>query len=175
MMYWTNIRTGLPAEPALAVPQKDVILVLPYLGFCSDAITRWLKSRVKRFYGFVNFRVMFQNTHRIKHFFPYKDRFNRSQKSKIHTKPVAGIVLLSTVVKPKEDCLTERRQSTSKFSLKLSTPPLPATGHKIKWDHFEILASGQCDLHSTIKAALLTRDLKSALNENVGSEKLFLY
>ena len=49
------------------------------------------------------------------------------------------------------------------------------TGHKIKWDHFDILATGQSDLHCKIKETLLIRDLKPALNENVGSEKLLLY
>ena len=58
---------------------------------------------------------------------------------------------------------------------------LISTGHNIKWlkwDHFEILASGQCDLQckmTKIKETLLIRDLKPALNENVGSENLFLY
>ena len=33
-----------------------------------------------------------------------------------------------------------------------------STGHNIKWDHFEILASGQCDLQSKIKETLLIRD-----------------
>ena len=51
-----------------------------------------------------------------------------------------------------------------------------STGHNIKWDHVEILASGQCDLQCKIKETLLVRDLKPALNENVVSEKLgFLY
>ena len=49
------------------------------------------------------------------------------------------------------------------------------TGHKIKWDHFDILATGQSDMHCKIKETLLIRDLKPALNENVGSEKLLLY
>ena len=30
-----------------------------------------------------------------------------------------------------------------------------STGHNIKWDHFEILASGQCDLQCKIKETLL--------------------
>ena len=47
-----------------------------------------------------------------------------------------------------------------------------STGHNIKWDHFEILASGQCDLQCKIKETLLIRDLKPALNEYVGSENL---
>ena len=44
----------------------------------------------------------------------------------------------------------------------------------IKWDHFKILASGQCGLLCKIKETLLRRDLKPALSENVGSEKLSL-
>ena len=49
-----------------------------------------------------------------------------------------------------------------------------STGHNIKWDHFEILATGS-DVHCKIKETLLIKDLKPALNENVGGEKLFLY
>ena len=45
-----------------------------------------------------------------------------------------------------------------------------STGHNIKWDHFEILASGPCDSQCKIKETLLIRDLKPALNENVGSD-----
>ena len=87
--------------------------------------------------------------------------------------------MLFTSAKLKEDYMIERL-STSKLSLKLVTPPAVAehsisTGHNIKWDHFEILASGQCDLQCKIKETLLIRDLKSALNENVGSENLFFY
>ena len=49
------------------------------------------------------------------------------------------------------------------------------TGHRTKWDHFDILDTGQSDIHCKIKETLLIRDLKPALNENVGSEKLLLY
>ena len=59
-----NKREDRPLEPPLELSKNDVILVLPYLGFDNDAITRRLKSCVNKFYGFVN-------------------RFNRSQKSKI--------------------------------------------------------------------------------------------
>ena len=50
-----------------------------------------------------------------------------------------------------------------------------STGHHFKWDHFDILARGRSDIHCKIKETLLIRDLKPALNENVGSEKLYLY
>ena len=36
------------------------------------------------------------------------------------------------------------------------------TGHRIKWDYFDILATGQSDIHCKIKETL-SRDLKPAL------------
>ena len=44
---------------------------------------------------------------------------------------------------------------------------------QIKLDRFEILATGRSDMHCKIKESLLFRDLKPALNENVGSEKRY--
>ena len=46
-------------------------------------LNKRLKSCVNRFYSSVNVKVIFQNTRRIKSFFPYKDRLNRSQFSKV--------------------------------------------------------------------------------------------
>ena len=129
-----------PSQPTLTVPKKDVILVLPYLGLHSDAITRRLKSCVNKFCGFVNLRVVFQNTRRIKSFFPYKDRFNRSQKSKIVYKASCW------------DCDAKRRlhdRKTEHFKALTQIGHASAvaehsvsTGHNINWDHLEILASG---------------------------------
>ena len=48
------------------------------------------------------------------------------------------------------------------------------TNHRIKRNHFEILATGRSDMHCKIKESLLIRDLKPTLNENVGIEELFL-
>ena len=39
------------------------------------------------------------------------------------------------------------------------------TDHRIKWDHFDILATGYSDIHCKIKETLLIRDLKPALNK----------
>ena len=52
---------------------------------------------------------------------------------------------------------------------------ITATGHNIKWDHFEILAKGRSDTHCKIKETLLIQELKPTLNDNVCSEKLYLY
>ena len=49
------------------------------------------------------------------------------------------------------------------------------TGHNIKWDHFEILASGKTDYHCKIKETLFIQELKPAFNVNVSNEKLMLY
>ena len=147
-----------PSQPTLTVPKKDVILVLPSLGLHNDAITRRLKSCVNKVYGFVNLRVVFQNTRRIKSFFPYKDRFNRSQKSKIVYKASCLDCDAFYIGKTKRR-LHDRK--TEHFKALTQIGPASAvaehsisTGHSIKWDHFEILASGPCDLHCKIKEAV---------------------
>ena len=38
-----------------------------------------------------------------------------------------------------------------------------------------MLATKRSDIHFRIKESLLIKDLKPSLNENMGSEKLFLY
>ena len=99
---------------------------------------------------------------------------------RLSTKPVAGIVMLFTSAKLKEDYMAERLIEHFKALTQMGHASAVAehsisTGHNIKWDHFEILASGQCDLQCKIKETLLIRDSKPALNENVGSENLLLY
>ena len=49
------------------------------------------------------------------------------------------------------------------------------TGHDIKWDHFDILASGETDVHCKIKETLFIKELKPSLNVNISSEKLLLF
>ena len=41
------------------------------------------------------------------------------------------------------------------------------TNHRIKRDHFDILATGRSDMHCKIEESLLIRDLKPALNETL--------
>jgi len=71
-----NKNKNKPNELIETVPQKDVIVLLPYIGLHNNYITKRLKSCVNCFYFFVNVKVIFQNTRRIKSFFPYKDRRN---------------------------------------------------------------------------------------------------
>jgi len=49
------------------------------------------------------------------------------------------------------------------------------TGHNIKWDHFDILASSKTDYHCQVKETLFIQELQPALKANVKSEKLSLY
>ena len=86
---------------------------------------------------------------------------------RLSTKPVAGIVMLFTSAKLKEDYMTERL-SNFKALTQIGHASAVAehsisTGHNIKWDHLEILASGQFDLQCKIKETLLIRDLNPPL------------
>ena len=63
--------------------KERYIPCLVFLGSQSEVLARRVKSRVSKFYGFVNLRVIFNNTCRVKSFFPCKDRFSHSQRSKV--------------------------------------------------------------------------------------------
>ena len=58
--------------------------------------------------------------------------------------------------------------------LPLQTMSKPPDMHNIKWDHFDVVASGKTDYHCKIKETLLIQELKPAFNVNVSSEKLIL-
>ena len=73
------------------------------------------------------------------------------------------------------DRKTEHFKALSKnFQTSAIADHITSTGHNIKWDHFEILATGRSDIHCRIKESLLIKDLKPSLNENVGSETVSL-
>ena len=87
----------------------------------------------------------------IKSFFPHKDRLSRSLKSKVVYRASCWDC---------EDCYigkTKRRlhdRKTEHFKALTSNSHssdiadhMTQTGHKIKWDHFDILATGQSDLN----------------------------
>ena len=110
---------------------------------------------------------------------PYKDRFVRSQRSKIVYKASCWECDSFYIGKTKRR-LHDRKSEHFKALTQVSHASAVAghtisTGHNIKWDHFEILATGKSDLQCKIKESLLIRDLKPSLNENIGSQKLFLY
>ena len=78
----SNRQQNRPRNPTTPVPKNETILVLPYLGAQSKIFTNHLKTCINRFYGCIDLRVIFQSAHRIKSFFPYKNKINRSQMSK---------------------------------------------------------------------------------------------
>ena len=45
----------------------------------------------------------------------------------------------------------------------------------MKWDHFDILASGKTDSQCKIKETLFIEELKPSQNVNISSEKLLLF
>ena len=82
----------------------------------------------------------------------------------------------STLAKQNEDSMTEKAEhfkalSKSDHSLAI----VKTTGHDIKWDHSDILASGKTDFHRKIKETLFIQELKPSLNVNISSEKLLLF
>ena len=112
-------------------------------------------------------------------YFPYKDRLNRSQRSKVIYK--AGCwdcndVYIGKTKRRLHDRKTENFKPLTKSDhLSAIADHIITTGHNIKWDHFDILASGKTGLHCKIKEILFIQELQPSLNANVGSERLLLY
>ena len=123
--------------------------------------------------------MYFQSAHRIKSFFPYKDKINRSQMSKVVYKASCWDCQDFYIGKTNVDCMTEKlnilKGSQVPVMQSAIADHVTPTSHNLKWDHFEILAKGRSDTHCKIKVTLLIQELKPTLNDNVRSEKLYLY
>ena len=96
-----------PRNSTTTVPKKEAILVLPYLGVQSKIVTKQLKTCINRFYGCIDLGVIFQSAHRIKSFFSYKDKINRSRQ-KLFIRLVVGSARIFTLDKQNVDCITEK-------------------------------------------------------------------
>ena len=136
--------------PVPVVPKKDVIILLPYLGLQSNQISKRLKSCIYQFYSAcVNLKIIFQNTCRIKSFFSHNDCLNRSQRSKVIYKACCwdcNDFYFGKTNRRLHDSKTEHFKSLTKNDHSSAIAyHVTATGHNIKWDHFEILASGKTD------------------------------
>ena len=112
-------------------------------------ISKGLKSCIYQFYSCVNLKIIFQNTCHIKSFFPCKDHLNRSQRSKVIYKACCwdrNDFYIGETKRPFHDSKTEHFKSlTENDHPSAIADHITATGHNIKWDHFEILASGKTD------------------------------
>ena len=126
-----------------------------------------LKTSINKFYGCSNLRVIFQSAYRIKSLFPYKDRINRSQLSKVVYKASCWDCQDFYIGKTKRrlhDRKTEHFKSiTSSCHASAIADHVTSTGHNFKWDHFDISAKGRTDTHCKIKETLLIGKLKPTL------------
>ena len=54
-----------PKDAITTVPKRDVFHDLAYLGLQSKFIAKQLTSCIYKFYGCINLKIVFRNTHRI--------------------------------------------------------------------------------------------------------------
>ena len=90
--------------------------------------------------------------------FPYKDRFSRSLKSKVVYKASCWDCDDCHIGKRKRR-LHDRKMEhfkalTSNSHSSAIADHMTQTGHRIKWDDFDILATGQSDILCKIKETL---------------------
>ena len=165
-----NRNKNKPNNPVLTVLKKAIIILLTYLGLHSNQVSKRLKLCVYIFYSCISLKIIFQNAHRIKSYFPYKDRPNCSQMSKIIYKNGIGIAT-NSIEK------TSRQNKTEHFKVTVLQPLLIIKNHWSQhyWDHFDISGSGKTEFYCKVKEILLIQELQPFLNVDVSSEKLMLY
>jgi len=79
-----NRQQNRPRNPTTTVPRKGNNLSSTLLrGTKQNYITKQLKTCISKFYGCIDLAVIFQSARRMKSFFPYKDKINLFQTSKV--------------------------------------------------------------------------------------------
>ena len=68
-----KLNQSMPNIPVLTVPQKELLIVLPYTGSHGFMIRTKLQRLMKRFFPTAKLRVVFKPTAKLSHFFSYKD------------------------------------------------------------------------------------------------------
>ena len=70
-----------PKVPVLSVSRKEVLMVMPYLGFMSMSLKRDILKLVRKFYPTVDIKLVFKRGTRISNLFRFKDTFPLKCKS----------------------------------------------------------------------------------------------
>ena len=167
-----------PNEPVATVPKKDVIVLLPHTRLHSNLITKLTLMLIMSTLLLMLIKVIFQNTRRIKSFFPYKDRLNRSELSKVICKGNCWDCKDFYIGKTKRR-LYDRKTEHFKALLKHDhsstiADHVKTTGHNIKWDHFDTLASGKTDYYCKVKETLFIQELQPAVKSFYSIKEAFL-
>ena len=109
----------------------------------------------------------------LKSLFPFKDRIIRFQLAKVVYKASCWGYQDFYIGKTKRR-LHDRK--TKHFKAITSSCHASAVADRVtSTGHFDILAKGRSDTHCKIKEALIVRELRPTLSDNVSREKLYIY
>ena len=66
-----------------SVPEKELMIILPYLGNMSQIVKTRLTKTVSKHMKFCKLRVIFQTNNRLKNYFRFKDFFREALRSSL--------------------------------------------------------------------------------------------
>ena len=167
--HFSSPHSSRQLSPGCGSPSKQVSLLVLLAGhlFISSMVVLIL-------------RLFSETLAEFSLFFPTKTDSTAPLGLKKFMRLAAGIVMIAILGKQNVDYMTGKRNISKRWRATAILLPLLIIWPKqvtrlIKWNHFDIWATGQSDIHCKIKETVLIHDLKPALNENVASEKLLLY
>ena len=92
--HWWKASALTTAPPHIYIEKERKNIRYYKTSFVNRTRQLYVASELRKD-SFVNVKVIFQNTRRIKSFFPYKDSLNQSQLFKVIYKLVAGTAMIS--------------------------------------------------------------------------------
>ena len=173
------------APVTLTAGEKDLVIVLPFLGILSLDLRTCLRNSISKNLPFCKIRVIFKSSTRISIFFQFKDKIPYCLRSNVVYKFSYG---RCNATYYGETC----RHLSVRVGVHLGISPLTGKkskskkstavkdhilfcDHIVSIDDFKIFATSDSDFHVQVKESLLISRDEPILNENETSLPLHLF
>ena len=169
----------------LTVPQKQLYLVLPYMGKMSALVKSGLARSLNKRLPFCKVRVAFKTSNRLRNYFSFKDVVPEPLPSCRIYNFTCGSCNASYTGKTFRHMKVRvsEHQGVSSRTRKHLKGTLPTSvrdhmidcNHMVAWDDFKVLGRESNHWLLEIKESLFIKRDKPSLNKNIYSQELFLF
>ena len=172
-------------EVVLTVEKRDVLIVLPYLGFSSLQVRTRLEKVFKKCLPCCKLRVVFKSSVRISNFFKFKDRPSKGLRSNVVYKFLCGncnVTYYGKTIRHLKVRASEH-MGVSALTGKVSNSQqstavrdhLLFCSHQVSFDDFSIITTARNNFELELKESLLIHNDKPSLNKTTTSAPLYLF
>ena len=165
--------------------EREVRIVLPYLGFLSLQVRTRLEKVFRKCLPCCNLRVIFKSSTRISNFFKFKDRPSKGLRSNVVYKFLCGncnVTYYGKTIRHLKQRASEHMGVSHLTGKVIKSQQSTAVrdhllfcSHQVSIDDFSILATGRNNFELELKESLLIHRDKPSLNKTTTSAPLYLF